>query len=133
VEARQGGNGMISAEDVKIKFANCTTEENAKVYRLTKPVDDSFLNLLIPFGKIAKELGRKLINETIVLDLATNVPIISVQPFVRDGYEYSVKIKTMNVAKHDDLQRMVSYQVRKFNACRKCLKCESLCRFGAIR
>jgi MinD superfamily P-loop ATPase len=38
----------------------------------------------------------------------------------------------MNVAKHDDLQRMVGYQVKKFNACRKCLKCESLCRFGAI-
>jgi phosphoadenosine phosphosulfate reductase len=38
----------------------------------------------------------------------------------------------MNVAKHDDLQRMVGYQVRKFNACRKCLKCESLCKFGAI-
>ena len=38
----------------------------------------------------------------------------------------------MNVADHDDLQRMVGYQIRKFNACRKCLKCESLCRSGAI-
>jgi len=38
----------------------------------------------------------------------------------------------MNVADHDDLQRMVGYQIRKFNACRKCLKCESLCRAGAI-
>jgi len=27
---------------------------------------------------------------------------------------------------------MVGYQIRKFNACRKCLKCESLCRAGAI-
>ena len=35
-------------------------------------------------------------------------------------------------ADHDDLQRMVGYQIRKFNACRKCLKCESLCRAGAI-
>ena len=32
----------------------------------------------------------------------------------------------MNVADHDDLQRMVGYQIRKFNACRKCLKCESI-------
>ena len=38
----------------------------------------------------------------------------------------------MNVEKHEDLQRMVGYQIRKFNACRKCLKCESLCRAGAI-
>ena len=68
----------------------------------------------------------------IVLDIRNNVPILSVQPFQQADYEYSVKIKTMNVAKHDNLQRMVAYQVRKFNACRKCLKCESLCRFGAI-
>ena len=38
----------------------------------------------------------------------------------------------MNVADHDDLKRMIAYQVRKFNACRKCLKCESLCKAGAI-
>ena len=131
-KARQGGNGIAAAEDVKIKFTNCTTEDNAKVYKLNRPVDDGFLNLLIPFGKIAKELGRKLINETIILDVATNVPILSVQPFSQVGYDYAVKIKTMNVAKHEELQRMVGYQVRKFNACRKCLKCESLCRFGAI-
>ncbi|NLD50708.1 MAG: phosphoadenosine phosphosulfate reductase family protein [Clostridiaceae bacterium] len=131
-KARQGGNGIAAAEDVKIKFANCTTEDNAKVYKLNHPVDDNFLGLLTPFGKITKELGRKLIHETIVLDIKTNVPILSVQPFSQDEYEYAVKIKTMNVAKYDDLQRMVGYQVRKFNACRKCLKCESLCRFGAI-
>ena len=131
-KARQGGNGIAAAEDVKIKYTNCTTEENAKIYKLNRPFDDNFLSLLTPFGRLAKELGRKLINETIILDIKTNVPILSVQPFLQDGFDYAVKIKTMNVAKHDDLQRMVSYQVKKFNACRKCLKCESLCRFGAI-
>lgn len=131
-KARQGGNGIVAAEDVKIRFNNCTNEDNAKVYKLNRQVDDSFLSLLTPFGKVSKELGRRLINETIVLDIKTNVPILSVQPFSQDGFDYAVKIKTMNVAKHDDLQRMVGYQVRKFNACRKCLKCESLCRFGAI-
>ena len=30
-KARQGGNGVEAAADVKIKFTNCTTEENAKV------------------------------------------------------------------------------------------------------
>ena len=33
-KARQGGNGLASAGDVKIKFTNCTTEEHAKIYRL---------------------------------------------------------------------------------------------------
>jgi phosphoadenosine phosphosulfate reductase len=88
--------------------------------------------MFIPFGRIAPELGRKLINEIIIVDIKSNMPILSIQPFSQHGYDYAVKIKTMNVNKHDDLQRMVGYQIRKFNACRKCLKCESICRFGAI-
>ena len=131
-KARQGGNGVVAANDVKIKFTNCTVEDNAKIYNLNKPVDDSFYTLFLPFGKVSKELGRKLIGEVIVLDLKNNVPIISIQPFQQQGYDYSVKIKTMNVAKHDDLQRMIGYQIRKYNACRKCLKCESVCDHGAI-
>ena len=51
---------------------------------------------------------------------------------LRPGYDYAVKVRTTNVADHDDLHRMAGYQIRKFNACRKCLKCESICRQGAI-
>lgn len=131
-KARQGGNGLAAAADVKIKFTNCTAEDNAKVYQLNKPIDNTFLTLFIPFGRLAPELGRKLINETIVVDQKTQVPILSIQPFEQDGYDYAVKVKTMNVEKHEDIQRKVAYQIRKYNACRQCLKCESLCRFGAI-
>lgn len=131
-KARQGGNGLKSAGDVKIKFTNCTAEEHSKIYSLTREYDDELINMFVPFGKIAPELGRKILREIIVLDANTNVPIISVQPFNQDGYEYAVKVKTMNVENHDELQRMVGYQIKKFNACRKCLKCESLCRAGAI-
>ncbi|MBE6423242.1 phosphoadenosine phosphosulfate reductase family protein [Succinivibrio dextrinosolvens] len=131
-KARQGGSGLASAEDVKIKYTNCTTEENAKIYQLNKPFDDSLLNLFVPLGKISKELGRKLIKEVIVLDVKTNMPIISIQPFSSQESEYAVKIKTMNLKDHESLQRMVSYQIRKYNACRRCLKCESICKYGAI-
>lgn len=131
-KARQGGNGLKSADDVKLKFTACTSEEHAKIYQMVHPFDEKFLDMMIPFGIVSKELGRKLINETIILDPKQMVPIISVQPFNQSGYEYAVKIKTMNVANHDDLQRMIGYQVRKYNACRKCLKCESVCRQGAI-
>mgnify|MGYP000015353861 FL=1 len=131
-KARQGGNGLISANDVKIKFTNCTAEEHAKIYRLVRPFDDELVGLFVPFGRVAPELGKKLLREVIVLDHRTNIPILSFQPFNQDGYDYAVKVKTMNVADHDDLQRMVGYQIRKFNACRKCLKCESICRAGAI-
>ena len=131
-KARQGGNGLTAAQDVKIRFTNCTAEDHAKIYQLNKPMDDAFFELFIPFGRLAPELGRKLIHETIVVDVRTNVPVLSVQPFGKDIGEYSVKVKTLNVANHDALQRMVGYQIKKFNACRRCLKCESLCKFGAI-
>lgn len=131
-KARQGGNGLAAAGDVKIRFTNCTSEEHAKIYRLVRPFDDELVGMFVPFGRIAPELGNKLLKETIILDIKSNVPILSVQPFNQDGYDYAVKVRTMNIANHDDLQRMVGYQIRKFNACRKCLKCESLCRAGAI-
>lgn len=131
-KARQGGNGLAAAGDVKIKFTNCTAEEHAKIYRLVRPFDDELIGMFVPFGRVAPELGQKLLNEVIVLDVKSKVPILSIQPFSQDGYEHAVKVRTMNVADHDSLQRMVGYQIRKFNACRKCLKCESLCRAGAI-
>lgn len=131
-KARQGGNGLPSAGDVKIKFTNCTAEEHAKIYRLVRAYDDELVGMFVPFGRVAPELGKKLLKEVVILDSRTNVPILSIQPFSQDGYEYAVKVKTMNVADHDELQRMVGYQIRKFNACRKCLKCESICRAGAI-
>ena len=131
-KARQGGNGLASAGDVKIRFTNCTTEDHAKIYKLVRPFDDELIGMFVPFGIIAPELGKKLLRETIILDPRTKVPILSIQPFNQDGYDYALKVRTMNVVDHDDLQRMVGYQIRKFNACRKCLKCESICRAGAI-
>ena len=128
-KARQGGNGLLSANDVKLRFTNCTTEEHAKIYRLTRPYDSELVNLFVPFGKIAAELGKKILHETLILDHKTNVPILSIAPFNQGT---AVKIRTLNVANHSSLQRMAGYQVKKFNACRKCLKCESLCRVGAI-
>lgn len=131
-KARQGGNGLSSAGDVKIRFTNCTAEDHAKIYRLVRPFSDELVGMFVPFGQIASELGKKLLRETIILDTRIKVPILSIQPFSQDGYDYAVKVRTINVADHDDLQRMVGYQIRKYNACRKCLKCESICRQGAI-
>lgn len=131
-KARQGGNGLAAANDVKIRYTNCTAEDHAKIYSLVRPYSDELIGMFVPFGRIAPELGNKLLKEVVILDERTRVPILSIQPFSQDGYEYAVKVRTMNVKDHDDIQRMVGYQIRKYNACRKCLKCESLCRAGAI-
>ena len=132
-KSRQGGNGVKAAEDVKLKFANCTAEENAKIYRLKKPMCRELANLFTPIGIVSEEMGRKMLHEVMVLEPRTKVPIMSLQPFQQDGYDYALKVKTMNVADHEALQRMAGYQVRKFNVCRRCLKCESLCPHGAIK
>ena len=131
-KARQGGNGLPAAQDVKIRFTNCTSEEHAKIYKLSRPFNDELVGMFVPFGKLAPELGRKLLHETVVLDERTNVPIMSIQPFKENNFEYAVKIRTMNVSDHSSLQRKAGYQIRKFNACHKCLKCESVCKAGAI-
>ncbi|MDR3186031.1 MAG: phosphoadenosine phosphosulfate reductase family protein, partial [Christensenellaceae bacterium] len=125
-KARQGGNGIKASNDVIVKQTNCTSEENARIYNLNKPLGDDFYNLLTPFGHVKKELGRKLIGEILVLDTVTNKPILSVQPFKQSGFDFPVKIKTMNVKDHAKYHRMLAYQVKKFNACRRCLKCESV-------
>ena len=111
-KARQGGNGLASANDVKIRFTNCTAEDHAKIYRLVRAFDDELVGMFVPFGRVAPELGKKLLREVIVLDHRTNVPILSLQPFNQDGYDYAVKVRTMNVADHEDLLRMVGYQIR---------------------
>ena len=131
-KARQGGNGLNSAGDIKLHFKNCTTEDHAKIYQLSKPFGEEFVKMFIPFGRIAPELGRKILNEIIILDAQNNIPIISIQPVAQDDYNFAAKVKIMNVKNPDDLQRRVGYQVKKFNACRKCLKCESVCKQGAI-
>jgi len=129
-KARQGGNGVAAASEIKIKYSNCTTEDNAKIYQLNKPLSEEFYNMLIPFG-IVKE-GRKSLDEMVVYHPVTSMQILSIVPFSQKEYLYSVKVKVMNVENVDELFRMVGYQIRKFNVCKKCLKCESICQFGAI-
>ena len=131
-KARQGGNGLAASNDIKIRFTNCTAEDHAKNYSLVRPFNEELINLFVPFGKVNRELGRKLLHEVLILDVRTNVPIISLQPFVVDGFENAVKVRTMNIKDHDSIQRQIAYQIRKFNACRRCLKCESVCKSGAI-
>ena len=63
-----------------------------------------------------------------VLDIKTKVPIVSLQPLGKR----KIKIVTINVENPRSLHSRLAYQIVKYNACNQCLKCESLCRFGAI-
>ena len=51
------------------------------MYILKNPMSDDFINLFVPIEKILKEIGRKLINEVLILDIKSNVIILSIQDF----------------------------------------------------
>ena len=51
-KARQGGNGLAAAEDVKIRYTICTAEDHAKIYKLNRAISEDFYNLFIPFGRV---------------------------------------------------------------------------------
>lgn len=129
-KARQGGEGLPASNDVQIKYSNCTTEDNARVFQLYRPISDELYNLFVPFGTVTD--GRKILHEKLVFHPTLKMQILSIIPFSKEEFLYSVKVRVTNVQDVDDLFRKVAYQIRKFNACRKCLKCESVCKYGAI-
>lgn len=131
-KARQGGNGLAAADSVKLESNQCTTEDNAYVFSLTRPFSDELVNLFCPIGEYSPGLGRRLLNEKVFVDAKTNEPLVAIMPFDKDGFDYAVKVRILKLDESEQLTRMAKYQVVKFNACRQCLKCESLCRFGAI-
>ena len=131
-KARQGGNGLSAAKSVLVEASHCATEDNAMIFSLEHPFTDELIELMIPIGNYASGLGRPLLNEKVIVDSRTGEPLISVMPFSQPGYEYAAKVRVLKESEQETLLRMAKYQVIKFNACRQCLKCESLCRFNAI-
>lgn len=131
-KARQGGNGLAAAESVKVRSNQCATEENAFIFSLDRPYSEELEGLFTPLGILADGLGRKLVREKVFLDPRTHQPLFSIMPFNQGGIDRSIKVRVLDETKADEVLLTSKYQVIKFNACRQCLKCESLCRFGAI-
>lgn len=131
-KARQGGNGVAAASSVLVEASHCATEDNAMIFSLERPFSDELVRLFTPIGNYAPGLGRSLLDERVFVDPRTNEPVIAVMPFTQPGYEYAAKVRILRERDAETLLRQAKYQVVKYNACRQCLKCESLCRFGAI-
>ena len=131
-KSRQGGNGLAAASSVKVEASRCATEDNAMVFGLARPYSEGLEGLFVPLGEYAPGLGRTLLEEKVFVDCKTREPIFAIMPFTLPEYEYAVKVRVLGNADAESILRMAKYQVIKYNACRQCLKCESLCRFGAI-
>lgn len=130
-KARQGGNGLAASASVKVTSTQCATEEDAYTFDLDQPYSEELEGLFTPLGIYAPGLGRKLVREKVFLDPKTNQPVFAIMPFSQDG-RAAIKVKLFDSVDSEAILRMAKYQVVKHNACRGCLKCESLCRFGAI-
>lgn len=129
---RQGGNGVDASTTVKLETKRCATEDNAMVYELERPYTDVLPMLMTPIGVEEQGLGRQLLEERVFVDKESKMPLFSIMPFEQPGYDYCAKVRFLGDGDQSQVQRMVKYQVLKYNACQQCLKCESLCRFGAI-
>ncbi len=128
-KARQGGNGL-DVSRTRLSSEVCTTQENAKVYILKRPIEDQLYELFKPFGVIDKESGRRFINEVLVIDKRTSQPIISIE-----GNIGSNKLKVVILEKNNPtlLEKRVECQITKYQLCMECLACESLCKFDALK
>ena len=131
-KARQGGNGLAAAKSVHVEASHCATDDSAMIFSLERPYSDELVGLMTPIGDYAPGLGRPLLDEKVIVDHQTGEPLLSIMPFTQAGYEYAAKVRVLKASDQEVLLRMAKYQVVKFNACRQCLKCEGLCRFGAI-
>lgn len=121
-----GGSGIKNYKDISIQNKTCTIDENAVTYDVGKEITEELYTLFIPFGEIHKELGRKYLDETMIL--RNGKPIISIQKMS----DNKLKIKTINVKDHNALHIMIEHQLIKYKLCRRCYKCEAVCPKKAI-
>ena len=128
-KARQGGNGL-DVSRTRLSSEVCTTQENAKIYDLKRPIDEDLYELFKPFGYIDKESGRQFINEVLVINRRTSLPIISIE-----GQMGSTKLKVVILDKKNPslLEKRIECQITKFQLCMECLACESVCKHDAIK
>lgn len=136
-KARQGGYGIEAADDVILTAEECTKEEDALIYRLNAATTPEFYSMFIPLGIVREDLGRKLLDERIILHPNKHYPLFSIQPYRGGNHKYAVKVIVLDKTLKTDSQKSklimkIEYQIRKFNGCKNCLACEALCQFRAI-
>lgn len=128
-KARQGGNGL-DVDKTKITSEVCTTESNAYKYKLKRVLTEDFYELFKPFGIIDKESGRRAINEVIVREKKSLLPILSIQGSLGTT---DLKVAILDNQNVNAMRQRIECQITKYQLCMGCLACESICKFDAIK
>lgn len=117
-QARYGGVDLGLTETVEVEVEKLG--DNVYRYKLKKPYAENLRDLFIPFGEIEDE------GESFRV-MRGKIPLFEVKPS-----ENVLEIDIMTDQRRRELERKIGYQIRKWNACRGCLKCEDICERCAI-
>lgn len=133
-KARQGGQGLEIANTSRIKYESCATKEDTFNYKLQVPISDELYELFKPFGYLNFSLGRKRLGEVYVLDKRDN--ILLVLSGRKGSNDLKVTIKNKNIAGSktiDRAEKKIQCQLTKYQMCKGCKACESICKHNAIK
>lgn len=128
-KARQGGQGLASAQKSLVASTPCGDDPNAKSYSLTKPIADDLYEYFRPFGRLEFGRGRSLLGEVFVVDPHTKDPVLILQGRIGSS---SLRVKVVNSNNPTLLLQRVDCQIRKYQSCILCGGCPSICPAGAI-
>ena len=134
-KARHGGDGL-DAHSTKINSKNCTVENNARQYTLTREMSEDFYEFFKPFGKLDFTLGQKGASEVFVFnrnnDIILKISGNTGSRNVRIAFYPALKKLSPSFVNQANVIGYIDKQIRKFQTCVFCQACNSICPTGAL-
>lgn len=125
-KTRQGGAGLEKSKDLNFKQKECVNEKNTYILNLNRDMDEEFITLFKPFGKISISNSGKS-QEMYVLNREKE----ALFKILFKEKNREIKITLINL-KDKYLYGKIIRQINKFNTCIYCQACNSTCSFGAL-
>ncbi|WP_293959264.1 phosphoadenosine phosphosulfate reductase family protein [uncultured Fusobacterium sp.] len=125
-KTRQGGAGLEKSKDLNFKQKECINEKNTYILNLNRDIDEEFITLFKPFGKISISNSGKS-QEMYVLNREKE----ALFKILFKEKNREIKITLINL-KDKYLYGKIIRQINKFNTCIYCQACNSTCSFGAL-
>lgn len=125
-KTRQGGAGLEKSKKLNFKQKECINEKNTYILNLNRDIDEEFITLFKPFGKISISNSGKS-QEMYVLNREKE----ALFKILFKEKNREIKITLINL-KDKYLYGKIIRQINKFNTCIYCQACNSTCSFGAL-
>ena len=134
-KARHGGDGL-DVHTTKINSKDCTVENNARQYTLTRDFSEDFYEFFKPFGKLDFTLGKKGASEVFVFnrknDIVLKITGSRGSRKARITFYPALKKSSPSFVNQANVVSYIDKQIRKFQTCVFCQACNSICPTGAL-